>query len=227
MYEGFVVSSSFCNDTSKTTTGNSYYSSSTYNAYTRLAGSNKNPSFKCNGTFEYGGKQNLKIGLITADEMAFAGAAYNSANSNYYLAYNKAFWTMTPYNKGNMFTSSLYESSESYSGSTWYEDSNGYWEEVDTDAEWEGCSDGSLDCEYSGGYYHAAVNYNIFSNTALNSNQSNVYAYDGDASIVVRPVINLSSETIVYADGDGTYGNPYVVDTNWEDLYYMYMMGWY
>ena len=225
-YSSFITNGIFCNDTSKTIT-NSYYSSFNYNASSRLTGSNKTPTFKCDGTFEYGGRYNLNIGLISADELAFAGGAYNAANSTYYLAYNKSFWTMTPASKTTMFTSNIYESSESYSGSTGYIGSDGYWNEVDTDEEWAGCSDGSLDCETSGGYYHAAVNYNIFSSTSLNTSTTSVYQYDGDASIVVRPVINLTSSAIVYSDGDGTYGNPYVVDTKWEDLYYLQMRDWW
>ena len=39
-----------------------------------------------------------KVGLITADEVAFAGGAYNKANSTYYLytGLNSHFWTMSP-----------------------------------------------------------------------------------------------------------------------------------
>jgi len=36
------------------------------------------------------------IGLITADEVAFAGGSGN--NTSYWLYTNQAYWTMTPYN---------------------------------------------------------------------------------------------------------------------------------
>lgn len=220
----FISYSRFCNDTSKVTKS-SYYSSSSYNSYNRLgsSGSNKTPTFKCNKSTNYGGSYSLKIGLITADELSYAGAVYNSANSNYYLKYNKSYWTMTPYSNNSMFTTNIYENSESYSGSTWYTDSSGYSHIVETPEEWEMCNSGELDCESGGGYYHASVNYNIFSSTNLNSSTSSVYQYDGDASIVIRPVINLNRDVIVYGTGTGTYGNPYVIDTKVEDLYYLYM----
>src|SRR5699024_6483188 len=39
------------------------------------------------------------IGLITADEVAFAGGVYGTSNSSYYLYSNYAvYWTMSPYN---------------------------------------------------------------------------------------------------------------------------------
>lgn len=46
-------------------------------------------SFNCN---EY---DRLSVGLITATEMSAAGAVYGKVNENYYLAYDKPFWTMT------------------------------------------------------------------------------------------------------------------------------------
>ena len=43
------------------------------------------------------------IGLITADEVAFAGGVYNVSNINYYLYTNTVNWTMSPanYNDNN------------------------------------------------------------------------------------------------------------------------------
>lgn len=43
------------------------------------------------------------IGLISADEVVYAGGFGNGSNSEYYLNNNKAFWTMTPfsYNSGS------------------------------------------------------------------------------------------------------------------------------
>ena len=83
-----------------------------YGAYIRLANS-KNPSFKCtdsqdlyttpgssegNGALKVSSSDNraTPIGLITADEVAFAGGVDGSNNTSYYL-YNKAYyWTMSP-----------------------------------------------------------------------------------------------------------------------------------
>jgi len=51
---------------------------------------------------EYGGNGALdkKIGLLTADEIAFAGAIYNSSNSSYYLNKNASsylWWSASPF----------------------------------------------------------------------------------------------------------------------------------
>ena len=90
-------------------TGTTYYG-----AYIRLI-SSKNPSFKCtdsqdlyttpgsskgNGALKVTPGDNYStptpIGLITADEVAFAGGVYDSNNTSYYLYNNAAYWTMSP-----------------------------------------------------------------------------------------------------------------------------------
>ena len=45
---------------------------------------------KGNGDLDY------PIGLITIDEAAFAGGAYNFSNNSYYLATGSLYWTMSP-----------------------------------------------------------------------------------------------------------------------------------
>ena len=91
-----------------------------YGAYIRLVNS-KNPSFKCtdsqdlyttpgsskgNGALivnnsndeNYRDETPTPIGLITADEVAFAGGVANgSNNSSYYLYNNTVYWTMSPF----------------------------------------------------------------------------------------------------------------------------------
>ena len=37
------------------------------------------------------------IGIITADEVAYAGGVYYKNNSSYYLYTNQNYWTMSPY----------------------------------------------------------------------------------------------------------------------------------
>ena len=37
------------------------------------------------------------IGLITADEVAYAGGVYGSSNSSYYLYTGQNYWTLSPY----------------------------------------------------------------------------------------------------------------------------------
>ena len=84
-----------------------------YGAYIRLY-INKSPSFKCrdsqdlyttpgsskgNGALKVSStdKTTTPIGLITADEVAFAGGVYGSANRSYYLYNNEYYWAMSPY----------------------------------------------------------------------------------------------------------------------------------
>ena len=72
-----------------------------YGATQRLASTSESaggtgPSLKCNGEL---GKINSKIGLITADEIAFAGFIYNTYNSSTYLQENTGgnwWWSLSP-----------------------------------------------------------------------------------------------------------------------------------
>ena len=55
------------------------------------------PSLKCNGELS---KITSKVGLITADELAFAGYAYNISNTTTYLQENATdtyWWSLSPY----------------------------------------------------------------------------------------------------------------------------------
>ena len=101
----------FCGDRSSVEARAIYYG-----AYERLVNS-KNPSFKCrdsqdlyttpgsskgNGALKVTPGNNdstpTPIGLITADEVAFAGGVYNYNNNSYYLYNNSDYWTISPYN---------------------------------------------------------------------------------------------------------------------------------
>ena len=55
------------------------------------------PGLKCNGELS---KINSKVGLITADELAYAGYAYGSGNTTTYLQENATdtyWWSLSPY----------------------------------------------------------------------------------------------------------------------------------
>ena len=76
-----------------------------YTAYNRLH-TNKTPSFKCTNnsdlyttTESKDGNKALQypIGLISADEVAYAGGVYDTGNRSYYLYISGAYWTMSPY----------------------------------------------------------------------------------------------------------------------------------
>ena len=97
----------FCNDRSYTTSGSTLF----FGAYTRLH-TNKTPTLKCQNTKDKftintsngNGALTYPVGLITADEMVYAGGKYYSsssdANSSFYLypGYTGSyFWALSPY----------------------------------------------------------------------------------------------------------------------------------
>ena len=90
-----------------------------YGAFIRLV-SSKNPTFECenesdlyttSGSEDGNGALTYPIGLITADEVAYAGGVFNVENQSYYLHTEQYYWTMTPANfggsHGNVFGVSL------------------------------------------------------------------------------------------------------------------------
>lgn len=83
-YDNYIANTKYCSESSKI--------EDTYNAYTRIV-TNKIPSFNC-----LGDRLTNKIGLLTADEVVYAGASYDTENKNFYL-YNEEienlWWTMT------------------------------------------------------------------------------------------------------------------------------------
>ena len=105
----------FCGDRTPYSGSGTGTSSTDYAAYNRLANS-KNPSFKCTdkdndlyttpGSSEGNGALKVTpgnndstptpIGLITADEVAYAGGVAGSKNTSYYLYNNATYWTMSP-----------------------------------------------------------------------------------------------------------------------------------
>ena len=88
----------FCNDRSYTT------SDSYFGAYTRLD-TNKTPTLKCQNTKDKftvdtsngNGALTYPVGLITADEMAYAGGVYGTSNSSFYLYTGQSIWALSPY----------------------------------------------------------------------------------------------------------------------------------
>ena len=84
----------FCNDTAVTNEDSTYYY---YGYNSRTSNDNYSPSLLCNDTYlNYGGNYKLKIGMLSADEMIFAGMGknYETSASNYLL--NKEFVSLTP-----------------------------------------------------------------------------------------------------------------------------------
>ena len=103
----------FCGDRTSTITdggapndtGGTGSTSTYYGARYRLF-DNKIPTFDCpdedndlytiSGSNQGNGSLDYPIGLITADEVAFAGGVYNTYNASYYLYTGNSYWTMSP-----------------------------------------------------------------------------------------------------------------------------------
>ncbi len=103
----------FCGDRTSTTsssgapndTGGTGKTRTYYGAYIRLI-TNKTPTYDCPDpdndlyTVDGAGIGNealtYPVGLITADEVAYAGGVYGSSSRGYYLYTNSAYWTMSP-----------------------------------------------------------------------------------------------------------------------------------
>lgn len=95
----------FCNDRIPYSGSGTGTTATNYAAYNRLY-RNKTPSFKCTNnsdlyttTESKDGNKALQypIGLISADEVAYAGGVYNTSNGSYYLCIRNTYWTMSPY----------------------------------------------------------------------------------------------------------------------------------
>ena len=113
-YEKVIADTVWCNDKTNVTdttynpwnmsnvNGLGYGTNTTYYGATQRLVSKSNsaggtsPSLKCNGELS---KINSKVGLITADELAYAGYAYGLGNTTTYLRENATdtyWWSLSP-----------------------------------------------------------------------------------------------------------------------------------
>ena len=119
-YESVIDDNVWCNDKTNVTdtsydpwgitpNGKGYAKNVTYYGATqRLVSKSKSaggtgPSLKCNGELS---KITSKVGLITADELAYAGYAYVQNNTTTYLQENATdtyWWSLSPYNFGGVY----------------------------------------------------------------------------------------------------------------------------
>ena len=90
----------FCNDRQPSTdysslngSGGTGTTQTYYAAYIRLI-TNKAPTFKCATTSD---RFATSVGLITADEVVYAGGVFEANNLGYYLYTGQYYWTMSPY----------------------------------------------------------------------------------------------------------------------------------
>ena len=118
-YDSMVILGRFCSDSS----GYNYDGDGSFASYDRLVQASSDfakdnaPTFACPSTSEsYGGSYRLKAGLITADELVYAGESY-SVEGNSYLNSGQdgpPYWTMTPnsgtpyWTRGEGYSSSNY-----------------------------------------------------------------------------------------------------------------------
>ena len=81
-YDRYIANNRYCSESGK--------SEDTYNAYTRIV-TNEIPTFHC-----LGDRFISKIGLLTVDEVVYAGGIYDEENTDYYLHNSEietAWWT--------------------------------------------------------------------------------------------------------------------------------------
>ena len=77
---------------------------------------NYNPDFKCSNDGNGKGLVNAKIGLITYDEIIYAGGYYYKTNDSYYLYNKNFFWMMSP---------AGFDSSDAQDSQVWHIDNSG------------------------------------------------------------------------------------------------------
>ena len=105
--EQYIADTIYCNDRELQNGTGAGTTASYYKAYNRNY-TNKTPTLKCNqendrftvnskvsGITGNGALTN-PIGLITIDEVAYAGGLRSTGNSKYYLYTNNYYWTMSP-----------------------------------------------------------------------------------------------------------------------------------
>ena len=135
-----IADSGFCNDRtlSPTTTGNGYTTDVTtyYAPYYRYYTS-KIPTFKCadvvndlftTSTAEIGNKAaTYPIGLVTVDELMYAGFATGYMNRLTYLYQNGYYWSMSPshFYSGGSTANEFYQGATGGAASNWVTSGNG------------------------------------------------------------------------------------------------------
>ena len=73
-----------------------YSDSYTSGSATMTIYSKYTPDFKCSSDGNGKGVVNASVGLLSYDEVVYAGGYYNQSNYNYYLYNSTYFWTMSP-----------------------------------------------------------------------------------------------------------------------------------
>ena len=104
-YATYLADSGFCGDRSLSS-GTGIAKTTTYYGADNRLDNNKTPQFSCpqnndlytTSSSDKGNKAlDYPIGLITADEVAYAGGVNSVPNSSYYLYTGDVYWTMSPW----------------------------------------------------------------------------------------------------------------------------------
>ncbi len=104
---------SYINNTGTSIGGGTGTIETYYGAYIRLYNGNNTsnalPTFECpdedlytiKGSYQGNQALSYPIGLITADEISYAGGVVFENNTSYYLFTNQSYWAISPYMSGN------------------------------------------------------------------------------------------------------------------------------
>lgn len=104
---------SYINNTGTSIGGGTGTIETYYGAYIRLYNGNNTsnalPTFECpdedlytiKGSYQGNQALSYPIGLITADEISYAGGVVFENNTSYYLFTNQSYWAIFPYMSGN------------------------------------------------------------------------------------------------------------------------------
>lgn len=208
-YDNYIASTNYCNDTSIYVNNEVIGEGIYYSALQRLNPNNKDeiyPIFNCQPTTQkYGGIYNNKVGLITADEIAYAGGIYGGETSNNFLTDTERYLTMTPYKFQDGGEPLAYKILNCYSNS-----STG--QEICEDIKKRNLNfdinkDGVVDAS-------DASDALVIKRTTFNYilSKGNIIEAETNEKYKIRPVINLK-KSVVVLNGDGTVNNPYLIST--------------
>ena len=187
----------YCNDRSEQTTGTYNTGSSPFNyaAYGRLE-TNKTPSYNCiniNDAFSssiaggVNGKLTYPVGLMTADEIAYAGGIHGTYNAN--------AWYIRNSNNASKVIENRYYNDPSTEVTPYYSTGT-MWCWLLSLSLWDGSRGYSRSFGVSTSHYPGYLA------------MSNLYALNG-----VRPVVSLKS-CIKYSTGNGAPETPYEIVGN-------------
>lgn len=206
-YDNLIASTLFCNDTATYNDDANYGESVSFEAQNRLNPTNKDlihPMFNCNQSLNfYGGIYNTKVGLLTADEIAFAGGIYSEEPGSNFLQNENTYLTMTPIKYqdggdrlGQLILHCYAESATSYEECTDIK-LNEYKYDINNDGEVD-ASDASSALNIENTIFFYALS------------QGNIKQIKVNEEYKVKPVINLNQDVIVLS-GNGTLENPYMI----------------